>query len=366
MLAFAALALAACSAGGGDLALVRGDELLPPAGARSAGGAGEGVSGKGFITTTTATTVAVTAPPTTVPPTTAPPTTAAPTPPPPPPAPAPPPPVAAPVVNGGLEPYGGLGAWIDVYDWSATYTNGAPVVGVGDIARMASLGVQTVFIQTGKWDAPTDVLEPERLLPLIDAAHGHGLRVVAWYLPTFEDPAADLARLLASAALPVEGLAVDIESRALGDVALRNQRLVELSAALRANLPGRTIGGIVLPPVVMEDVNPNFWPGFPWAGIAPYYDVWLPMSYWTNRKADSGWRDGYVYTGVNIERVRERIGRADAVVHTIGGIGDATTEPDIAGMRVAAQERGCIGASLYDYRTTGDHLWAELQPLRRS
>jgi hypothetical protein len=51
-------------------------------------------------------------------------------------------------------------------------------------------------------------------------------------------------------------------------------------------------------------------------------------------------------------------------VHTIGGIGDASTPDDINGLVQAASERGCIGGSVYDYRTTGDDLWAPLLALR--
>jgi hypothetical protein len=54
------------------------------------------------------------------------------------------------------------------------------------------------------------------------------------------------------------------------------------------------------------------------------------------------------------------------VVHPIGGIGDQTTPDDITGFQQAAAERGAIGASLYDYRTTGDALWPGLQNLRVS
>jgi len=57
---------------------------------------------------------------------------------------------------------------------------------------------------------------------------------------------------------------------------------------LRQALPGRTIGAIVLPPVVLEVVNTNYWPNFPWHGIAPFYDVWQTMGYWTNRTQSSG------------------------------------------------------------------------------
>jgi hypothetical protein len=86
------------------------------------------------------------------------------------------------------------------------------------------------------------------------------------------------------------------------------------------------------------------------------------MSYWTNRRWP--WRDAYAYTAVNIDRVRERIGRPDAPIHALGGIGDATTPEDLAGFRTALAERGAIGGSIYDFRTTQAPHWPELLPLR--
>jgi hypothetical protein len=188
------------------------------------------------------------------------------------------------------------------------------------------------------------------------------MRVVAWYLPDLGDPNSDLQRLTAISQLPVDGLAVDIESRSVSDVGERNARLLSLSAALRQQLPQQVLSAIVLPPVVMEDVNPNYWPDYPWTGLAQYYDVWQPMSYWTNRRGE--WRDSYLYTGTNIDRIRMRTGNPDAIVHTIGGIGDETSPDDVAKMVQAADERGCIGGGIYDYRTTGDDLWPGLQSLR--
>jgi hypothetical protein len=251
-----------------------------------------------------------------------------------------------------------------VYDWSATFSRGTTPLGLADIDRMATLGVQTLFVQGSKWDSPTDVLEPERLRPLIARAKDHGMQVVVWYLPMLEDLAFDLRRMLALAELPVDGLAVDIESRRVADPAERSRRIVELSAALRAALPGRTLGAIPFDPIVMEVVNPNLWPGFLWRDLAPSYDVWLPMSYWTNRKASSGYRDGYRYTAENIDRLRNNVGRPDVPVHTIGGIGHQSTPEDVDGMVRAAFERRVLGGSLYDYRTTHDALWPVLQRLR--
>jgi hypothetical protein len=297
-----------------------------------------------------------TAPPTTEPPTTQPPAPAAPTAVA---AVAPVPPLAAPGAFT-LDPYAGFGSWIDVYDWSETY--GGSAVGIADIDRMASLGVQTVFVQATRWDAPTPILEPERLVSLINRARQDGMHVVAWYLPDLGDPNDDMQRLVAIAGLPIDGLAIDIESRKVADVNERNQRLLSLSASLRQRLPGQVLSAIVLPPVVMEDVNPNYWPDYPWAGLAQYYDVWQPMSYWTNRRPE--WRDAYLYTATNIDRIRQHTGNPRAVVHTIGGIGDKSTPDDISGLVRAASERGCIGGSVYDYRTTGDDLWPGLQRLR--
>src|SRR5688500_8192358 len=103
-----------------------------------------------LTTTTSSTTTTTTAPP--------PPTTAA-------------PPAAAnrapglqpPAVPASLEPYRGMGTWVDVYDWTNSYTGGKPAVGPGDVDRMADLGVQTLYLQASKADSPTDVVDAELL-----------------------------------------------------------------------------------------------------------------------------------------------------------------------------------------------------------
>jgi hypothetical protein len=316
-------------------------------------------------TTTTSSTTTV--PPTTVPPTTAP-------------APRPTTPKPRPVVTaaprkttrltplpatGGLAAYAGLGTWADVYDWSRSYTGGNPSVGPADVDRMAALGVQTLYIQASKFDSASDVVDPDLLRPIIQRAHQHAIRVVVWYLPTLTDVDADLRRLLAISGLGVEGLAVDIESREVSDPADRSRRLVDLSNRLRAALPGRTLGAIVFPPVAMEVINPNYWPGFPWSGIAHDYDVWLPMSYWSSRTADSGYHDGYRYTLENIQRTRNDLHQPAAPVHPIGGIADSVTAPEVDAMVRAVVATASIGGSLYDWHTTGADLWPHLTPLRR-
>ncbi|HUP69292.1 MAG TPA: hypothetical protein VM142_05690 [Acidimicrobiales bacterium] len=274
-------------------------------------------------------------------------------------------PQAAPASADGIAPYRGLGTWVDVYDWSNTFTNGQPTTSPDDVDRMADAGVQTLYIQASKHDAPSDVLEPELLQAYIDRARSRGIKVVVWYLPTLVDVGRDLQRLRAVAALRgIDGIGVDIEARNVGDVNERNRRLVELSSALRRELPGRTIAAIVLPPVVLEVVNPSFWPNFPYREIAPSYDVWMTMGYWTNRRADSGYRDAYRYTRENVDRLRAQLGQPQAPVHPIGGIGNNTTGDDVEAYKRAVADTSGLGGSLYDWRTTAAGLWPALRGLR--
>lgn len=274
----------------------------------------------------------------------------------------PPAPPARPV--GGIGAYAGLGTWVDVYDWSRTFGGSGALVDAGEVDRMADLGVQTLYIQTSRWNVAEDILEPERLLPIIERARQRGMSVVSWYLPTFVDPVQDLRRLVAAASLDVDAVGVDIESRDIAETAERNRRLVELSRSLRSALPGVAIGAIVFPPVVMEVINTSFWPNFPWEELVPFYDVWVPMAYQSFRTSASGYRDGGRYIAENIDRLRAHVG-AGAVVHPVGGIADATTAADVDGMVAAAAQRGAIGGSLYDWRTTAPGLWPHLQAFRR-
>ncbi|MBV8561085.1 MAG: hypothetical protein JO050_09935, partial [Acidimicrobiia bacterium] len=254
-------------------------------------------------------------------------------------------PASRPPVSGGVAAYAGFGTWVDVFEWTNQWTNGKPTVGPADADRMASLGVQTLYIQAARYDGPNGVAEPDRLNAIIQRAHAHGIRVVVWYLPTLTDVNADLSRLLAIAGLGVEGVAVDIESRDVSDPNERSARLVDLSNRLRAALPGRTLGAIVFPPTGMEVINPSYWPGFPWAGIAPDYDVWLPMAYWGSRSQASGWHDGYKYVVDNVQRTRNDLHNQGAPVHPIGGVGDAATAAEVADMVRAVAVTGSIGGS---------------------
>jgi hypothetical protein len=261
-----------------------------------------------------------------------------------------------------LVPHTGLGAWVDAYDWTAELGGTDPAVGPDDLAAMADAGVQTLYLQTSHRRSASTVLEPERLDEMIQQAHAEGMHVVAWYLPTYSDVDSDLARLVASSHLPVDGLAVDIESTEVVDPVERNARVLELTRRLRAAIPAdRAIAAITLSTVHVEVVNPAFWPGYPYAQLAAGYDALLPMAYWTLRTGDL--RSSIRYIGENVDRLRALVGD-DEPVHVIGGIADAATAADVEGMLAALRARKVIGGSLYDWVTANPAQWEILGPLR--
>jgi len=263
-------------------------------------------------------------------------------------------------------PFDGLGAWVDMYSWSDTFTGGHPTVGVADIDAMAAAGVQTLYIQAASETGPATVLERPRLLRLISQAHHVGLSVVVWYLPRLVNPADDLTRLLAIGHLPVQGVAVDMESTDVADIGERNAALITLSQQLRRDLPHRPLGAIVLPATLLEVVNTSYWPDFPYVALAPSYNAWLPMVYWTERLASSGFHDGERYTADSVARLRADLGADSAApVDPIAGVSvDGLALSDLTGFVDAAKASGCLGGSVYEWPASNAAGWAALRALR--
>jgi hypothetical protein len=273
---------------------------------------------------------------------------------------------------GALRPYQGLGTWVDVYDYVPGFQDEGqpPAVTVESIDDMAALGVRTLYLQAAQDDlrSPGDTVDRELLARFLRRAHERGIEVVAWYLPRFVDVDADLRRIRAlhrfrSRGQRFDGLALDIEwTEGVPDVEARNAALVDLSARVRELVGGQTaVAAIVLEPVFLEVVSPLYWPSFPWKRVQPHYDVWMPMSYWTNRAEDSGYREGFTYTEENVRRLRANLEDDDAMVHTIGGIGDGATAADYDGFVKASREADALGWSVYDFNTVVSSAWPRLR-----
>ena len=271
------------------------------------------------------------------------------------------PPVSPPPVRD-IAVYRGLGTWVDAYDFSPQFqpNGGPPPVTPESMDDIAAAGVKTLYLQAAKDDtrSPGDLVNPEILGPMLARAHARGVKVVAWYLPKFYDLDSDMRRLVAMRDFRAEGqgfdgIGLDIEwTKDVPDPAVRNVRLVELSRRLRAAVGSEALAAIPLPPVLIESVNPKYWPGFPWRELAPLYDVWMPMGYWTFRTQSSGWRDAYRYTAENVRRLRVNLGLPGAAVHPVGGTDNKSNDDDYRNFVRACNETGSLGGSIYDWRTT--------------
>jgi hypothetical protein len=113
--------------------------------------------------------------------------------------------------------------------------------------------------------------------------------------------------------------------------------------------------------VLLDQIEPDAWPGFPWWELAPAYDVWLPMAYWTEVSGASGYRDVYHYAEEANVGLRTALGDPSALVHLVGGVGDVATSEDVVAFRRAVDDTGVLGWSLYDYRTTSSADWDALR-----
>jgi hypothetical protein len=258
----------------------------------------------------------------------------------------------------------GLGAWWDVWDWSPTFTNNRQKLGLGDVDRLARNGTQVLYIQTASYRRAEDVLDPGLLRQIIDRAHANGMRVVGWYLPEHVDDALDMRRMVAAIEMGIDGFGMDIESRRNPDEDARNRILVSQVQRLRARYPNLPMAAIPVAPVVWEELNATWWPNFPYAILAAYFDAWMPQNYWSYRKPESGLRDAYTYNVRNIQMLRDLTGVPWLPVHPIGGEAAYLTPDDVVAMYRAIKDTDSIGGSLYDDASTPAALYDYLKLFR--
>ena len=270
-----------------------------------------------------------------------------------------------------VKSYMGLGTWVDSFDADPAYSHRVPTVKAVDVVEMAFHQVDTLFLQAARTDDRSGLAtsDPWVLADFLLHGHRNGLDVVAWYLPMWAPDGQDLDRLLALHDFEVlghrfDGLAVDIEWNGAGLQPIeRTNRLLELSVGLREVITSDPLGAIVMPPLLTDEINLHFWPGFPWSDLVDHFDVWLPMSYWSFRTEEHA--DPRYYSAESIRMLRDNLGDSRALVHGIGGIGatDGTALPDpgepmatiddLEGFVASLVDTEAIGGSIYDWATTG-------------
>ena len=229
---------------------------------------------------------------------------------------------------------------------------------------MSAHGVSTLFLETSNSKQKTDVVRPDALGALVEAAHAYGIRVVGWYLPTLTSPVIDLRRAHAAIAFrspagdAFDSFALDIESSAVRQVALRNTRLLTLADSLRASAPaGYALGAIVPSPIGMQ-IHPTYWPDFPWTQLAQAFDAFVPMAYYTYRPRRPD--EVYRYAADMIGMIRAATGAPQLPIHIVGGIAGRSAPAAAASFVQAASDCGAAGTSLYDFANTAPPAWNAL------
>lgn len=265
---------------------------------------------------------------------------------------------AAPAAPPPIGAYRGLGSWVDIFD-SAQWDDPE-----GTVLAMQALGVRTLYLETSNHTRDYALFRPDRMERFIQAAHLAGMQVVAWYLPGFDNMRRDLRRSLAAIEFRTadgqafDSFGLDMEARVVQDVGVRNARMILLSQRIRDRVgPSYPLGAITLAPRDLE-LFPNSWPGYPFRELGGIYDVFVPMGYFTNRTDTP--RGAHDYTRRNVEIIREETGRPTVPIHVAGGIASFADAGEVRAFVHAVREHGVLGASLYDYATSGAEDWPEL------
>lgn len=258
------------------------------------------------------------------------------------------------------EIFTGLGTWIDIYDAPAYRSPAATA------SKIAARGVRTAYVETANDRSTVDVVNPKQLGVFVDELQKRGVRVVAWYLPGFVQPAVDLRRTRAMLSFRTpkgssfDGVSLDIESLRLKSAGLRTKRLLALSRILRTEAGDTPIAAITYPSRGFER-HPTWWPGFPFEELTTLVDAWIPMTY--TGGGFRGYDATYGYVARSLRLLRAAVG-PDVPIHAAGGVANRMTAEELKAFVDAVTDEGTVtGWSLYDFQTTGPKAWAALEPL---
>ncbi|MGH2752536.1 MAG: hypothetical protein ACRDK3_16945 [Actinomycetota bacterium] len=258
-----------------------------------------------------------------------------------------------------LSAYEGLASWVDMYDrgpWRYPQRTAR---------RMAARGTKTLFLQTSNYRKKVDVYRPATMSRLLEAAHARGMKVVAWYLPSYAHPKRDWRRTKAALQFQsvngqgFDGFAMDIEATVEPNIATRNRRMIALSDRLRSFVGDDYALGAIIP----DPVTQQFWPSFPYKKVGNRYDAFLPMAYWTYRTG--GTRRVYNYTRDALKIIRSKTGDSRVPIHVIGGIASAAPVSEVRSFAKAAVDFRARGASLYDFPITSSEQWDQMQRINK-
>jgi hypothetical protein len=268
-------------------------------------------------------------------------------------------PAASAAEPGDAAAYSGSGAWVDIY------TSRALANPEESVMDMSAHGIRTLYLETGNWRLARNrlIAYPDATARFISAAHGAGIRVVAWYLPSFSDRTTDMRRIRAAIDFETEdgqrfdGFALDIEATLIRSIARRNDALLRLSRSMRRFAGSTyTLGAIV--PDYVSTTSIGFWPQLPYRALDKLYDVFVPMAYSSLRAR--GADAVYAYARGNIEHIRFATRNPGARVHLIGGLTNRMSDAEDMAVVEAAKDANATGVSFYKYTLYGEGEWTAL------
>jgi hypothetical protein len=203
--------------------------------------------------------------------------------------------------------------------------------------------------------------------PLLDEAHRHRLKVLAWVYPYLYDTGADVALTHEVAAYRTpsgnrfDGIAEDLERN------MTAAAIGTFSQIVRASLgPSYPLVGVTYPAQSL--------PSYPFTQVARSYNVVAPMDYWHQTKTAFGlnyghMRYGEAYTRKYAEDSIAAIRRAapDARIAPIGQVFDdyghegmgpyAPSVAELQGFLEGSKADGAIGASFFQWMTATEPEW---------
>jgi hypothetical protein len=158
-----------------------------------------------------------------------------------------------------------------------------------------------------------------------------------------------------------DSFALDIESLEVKDPVERTAALLKLSRKLREKAGAEYPLGAITPNPMRLKNEPGYWPDFPYAELSRLYDVLLPMNYFGAVAEAANKGGAFRYTLEGIRLIRASADRPGVPIHVIGGLAEDITSPESQGFLKAVEKGDAIGFSLYNWTTTGDADWIELQ-----
>jgi hypothetical protein len=174
-----------------------------------------------------------------------------------------------------LDGIGGKGAWFMIFNGDWTEPDADRAQALVDSAMRSDLS--HIYIRVA--DSRRHFYGGPALQDLLPMAHARGLAVLGWIEPELNDPVSDAADAIATAryqqgAQRLDGLALTIEG------ITHDPNVSQYLSGIRSGVPGS--GGLGDRYLLIASTlpNPSVHPGYAYATMSRYCQVFAPMAYW--------------------------------------------------------------------------------------